>query len=78
MPKVSEDHWRLAAVRSSDGARRCFAEYGYDKVAVRRLNRHRMPRCPFHHFRDKDAFFALAREDTERMACSILAKASLV
>ena len=51
--------------------RRCFAEYGYDKATVRRLEQAiGMSRgAIFHHFRDKDAlFFALAREDTERMA----------
>ncbi|MBD0324688.1 MAG: TetR family transcriptional regulator, partial [Aldersonia sp.] len=37
MPKVSEDH--LAARRSQilDGARRCFAEYGFEGATVRRL-----------------------------------------
>ncbi|MFC4373718.1 TetR/AcrR family transcriptional regulator [Nocardia halotolerans] len=71
MPKVSDDH--LAARRSQilDGARRCFAEYGYEGATVRRLEEAiGLSRgAIFHHFRDKDAlFFALAKDDAERMA----------
>ena len=57
MPKVSEDH--LAARRSQilDGARRCFAEFGYEGATVRRLEEATgLSRgAIFHHFRDKDA-----------------------
>ncbi|MGU3294555.1 TetR/AcrR family transcriptional regulator [Williamsia sp. M5A3_1d] len=71
MPKVSED--RLAARRREilAGARRCFAEYGYDGATVRRLEEAtELSRgAIFHHFRDKEALFlALAHEDAERMA----------
>lgn len=71
MPKVSDDH--LAARRSQilDGARRCFAEYGYEGATVRRLEEATgLSRgAIFHHFRDKDALFlALAQEDAGRMA----------
>ncbi|MDF2899777.1 MAG: putative TetR family transcriptional regulator, partial [Rhodococcus erythropolis] len=59
MPKVSEDH--LAARRSQilDGARRCFAEYGYDGATVRRLEEVTgLSRgAIFHHFKDKDGLF---------------------
>ncbi|QUR67300.1 TetR/AcrR family transcriptional regulator [Mycobacterium spongiae] len=71
MPKVSEDHLAARRRQILDGARRCFAEFGYDKATVRRLEQAiGMSRgAIFHHFRDKDAlFFALAREDAERMA----------
>ncbi|WP_374021707.1 TetR/AcrR family transcriptional regulator [Mycobacterium sp. HNNTM2301] len=71
MPKVSEDHLAARRRQILDGARRCFAEYGYDKATVRRLETAiGMSRgAIFHHFRDKDAlFFALAHEDAERMA----------
>ena len=54
-----------------DGARRCFAEHGYDKATVRRLEQTiGLSRgAIFTHFRDKDTlFFELAREDAERMA----------
>src|SRR5690349_9582554 len=71
MPKVSDDH--LAARRSQilDGARRCFAEFGYEGATVRRLEESiGLSRgAIFHHFRDKDTLFSeLAREDARRMA----------
>lgn len=71
MPKVSEDH--LAARRSQilAGARRCFAEFGYDGATVRRLeDATGLSRgAIFHHFKDKDGLFlALAHEDATRMA----------
>ena len=71
MPKVSEDH--LAARRSQilDGARQCFAQYGYDGATVRRLEETTgLSRgAIFHHFKDKDGLFlALAQEDARRMA----------
>jgi len=71
VPKVSQDHLAARRRQILDGARRCFAEYGYDRATVRRLEKAiGMSRgAIFHHFRDKDAlFFALAREDAERMA----------
>jgi AcrR family transcriptional regulator len=71
VPKVSDDH--LAARRSQilDGARRCFAEYGYEGATVRRLEEATsLSRgAIFHHFKDKDGLFlALARDDARRMA----------
>jgi AcrR family transcriptional regulator len=71
VPKVSEDH--LAARRSQilDGARRCFADFGYDGATVRRLEiATGLSRgAIFHHFKDKDGLFlALAQEDAKRMA----------
>ncbi|RPA66223.1 TetR/AcrR family transcriptional regulator [Gordonia oryzae] len=71
MPKVSDD--RLAARRREilDGARHCFAEYGYDGATVKRIEESTgLSRgAIFHHFRDKEALFlALASEDAERMA----------
>jgi hypothetical protein len=63
VPKVSEDHLAARRRQILDGARRCFAEYGYDKATVRRLEQAiGMSRgAIFHHFRDKDAlFFELA------------------
>jgi AcrR family transcriptional regulator len=63
----------LAARRRQilDGARRCFAEFGYEGATVRRLEQTiGLSRgAIFHHYRDKDTlFFELAREDAERMA----------
>ncbi|MFD4367596.1 TetR/AcrR family transcriptional regulator [Rhodococcus sp. NPDC058521] len=80
MPKVSED--QLAARRSHilAGARRCFAEFGYDGATVRRLEEVTgMSRgAIFHHFKDKDGLFlALAHEDATRMA-DVVAEEGLV
>jgi AcrR family transcriptional regulator len=71
MPRVSTD--QLAARRRQilDGARSCFARYGYEGATVRRLEQSTgLSRgAIFHHFRDKDALFlALAEQDAERMA----------
>lgn len=71
MPRVSDD--RLAARRREilDGARHCFAEFGYEGATVKRLEETTgLSRgAIFHHFKDKEALFlALAREDAERMA----------
>ena len=71
MPRVTDDHLAARRRQILDGARRCFAEYGYDKATVRRLE-HTIGLSRgaiFHHFRDKDTlFFELAHEDAERMA----------
>jgi TetR/AcrR family transcriptional regulator, transcriptional repressor of aconitase len=71
VPRVSID--QLAARRQQilDGARSCFARYGYEGATVRRLEQTTgLSRgAIFHHFRDKDAlFFALAEQDAQRMA----------
>ena len=71
MPRVSEEHLAARRRQILDGARRCFAHYGYDRATVRRLEQTiGLSRgAIFHHFRDKDAlFFQLAQEDAERMA----------
>ena len=71
MPRVTEDHLAARRRQILDGARRCFAEYGYESATVRRLEETiGLSRgAIFHHFRDKDTlFFELAREDAERMA----------
>ena len=71
MPKVSQDHLAARRRQILDGARRCFAEFGYDGATVRRLEQAiGLSRgAILHHFRDKDTlFFELAHEDAERMA----------
>jgi AcrR family transcriptional regulator len=71
VPKVSDEHLADRRRQILDGARRCFAVYGYDKATVRRLEQTiGLSRgAIFHHFRDKDTlFFELAHEDAERMA----------
>lgn len=71
MPRVSEDHLAARRRQILDGARRCFAVYGYDGATVRRLE-HTVGLSRgaiFHHFHDKDTlFFELAHADAERMA----------
>src|ERR1700730_2999715 len=71
MPRVTGDHLAARRRQILDGARRCFAEYDYDRGTVRRhvppigLSRGAI----FHHFREKETlFFELAHEDAERMA----------
>ena len=71
MPRVTEDHLAARRRQILDGARRCFAEYGYESATVRRLEETiGLSRgAIFHHFRDKETLFIeLAREDAERMA----------
>ena len=80
MPRVSTD--QLAARRQHilDGARRCFAAYGYEGATVRRLEQSTgLSRgAIFHYFRDKDALFlALAEQDAARMA-DVVAEQGLV
>lgn len=80
MPRVTDDHLAARRHQILDGARRCFAEYGYNEATVRRLERTiGLSRgAIFHHFRDKDTlFFELAREDAERMA-DVAAREGLV
>lgn len=77
MPRVSTD--QLAARRQQilDGARACFARYGYEGATVRRLEQTTgLSRgAIFHHYRDKDALFlALAEQDAERMADVVAAQ----
>lgn len=71
MPRVTDDHLAARRRQILDGARRCFAKYGYESATVRRLEETiGLSRgAIFHHFKDKDTlFFELAREDAERMA----------
>ncbi|MFC5994260.1 TetR/AcrR family transcriptional regulator [Pseudonocardia hispaniensis] len=80
MPRVSSD--RLAARRQQilDGARSCFARYGYEGATVRRLEQTTgLSRgAIFHYFRDKESLFlALAEQDARRMA-DIVADQGLV
>jgi AcrR family transcriptional regulator len=80
MPRVSTD--QLAARRQQilDGARSCFARYGYEGATVRRLEQTTgLSRgAIFHHYRDKDALFlALAEQDAVRMA-DVVAEHGLV
>jgi TetR/AcrR family transcriptional regulator, transcriptional repressor of aconitase len=70
MPKVSAYHLQARRRQILDGARACFARYGYEGATVRVLEEEiGLSRgAIFHHFPDKDALFlALAIEDAEAM-----------
>jgi AcrR family transcriptional regulator len=80
VPRVSQDHLDARRHQILDGARVCFARYGYEGATVRRLEEATgLSRgAIFHHFRDKESLFlALAEDDALRMA-EVVAKQGLV
>jgi TetR/AcrR family transcriptional regulator, transcriptional repressor of aconitase len=80
MPRVSQDHLEARRAQILDGARVCFARYGYEGATVRRLEEATgLSRgAIFHHFRDKESLFlALAEDDAHRMA-DVVAQEGLV
>ncbi|MCO1577462.1 TetR/AcrR family transcriptional regulator [Crossiella sp. SN42] len=80
MPRVSQDHLDARRRQILDGARTCFARYGYEGATVRRLEEATaLSRgAIFHHFRDKESLFlALAEDDALRMA-QVVAEQGLV
>ncbi|MFD9738091.1 TetR/AcrR family transcriptional regulator [Umezawaea sp. NPDC059074] len=80
MPRVSQDHLDARRRQILDGARTCFARYGYEGATVRRLEEATgLSRgAIFHHFRDKESLFlALAEDDALRMA-DVVAEQGLV
>jgi TetR/AcrR family transcriptional regulator, transcriptional repressor of aconitase len=80
VPRVSTDHLVARRQQIVDGARSCFARYGYEGATVRRLEQSTgLSRgAIFHHFRDKEALFlALAEQDAQRMA-DVVAEHGLV
>ena len=80
MPKVSSSDLTQRRKDILEGARRCFAEHGYEGATVRRLEEAtgKSRGAIFHHFADKEnLFLALAREDSRRMA-DVVAREGLV
>jgi AcrR family transcriptional regulator len=80
MPRVSQGHLDARRTQILDGARVCFARYGYEGATVRRLeDATGLSRgAIFHHFRDKESLFlALAEDDAHRMA-DVVAREGLV
>lgn len=80
VPRVSQDHLDARRHQILDGARICFARYGYEGATVRRLEEATgLSRgAIFHHFRDKESLFlALAEDDALRMA-DVVARQGLV
>jgi AcrR family transcriptional regulator len=71
MPKRSPEHLERRRQQILDGARRCFAEYGFEGATVVRLEQEiGLSRgAIFHYFPSKDALFiAIAERDVERRA----------
>lgn len=71
MPVVSDTELTKRRQEILEGARRCFAEFGYEGATVRRLEEAtgKSRGAIFHHFGDKEnLFLRLAREDASRMA----------
>lgn len=74
MPRVSQDQLTARRQEILDGARACFARYGYEGATVRRLEEATgLSRgAIFHHFRDKDSLFlAVAEDDTAAMVATV-------
>jgi TetR/AcrR family transcriptional regulator, transcriptional repressor of aconitase len=71
MPKVSQDYLEAQRAELLEGARRCFAAYGYEEATVVRLEEAtgRSRGAIFHHFPTKlDLFLAVLERDAEREA----------
>lgn len=80
MPRVSSDHLQARRRQILDGARVCFARFGYEGATVRRLEEATgLSRgAIFHHYGDKDGLFlALASHDSARVA-ELVAERGLV
>jgi TetR/AcrR family transcriptional regulator, transcriptional repressor of aconitase len=71
MPRVSQDYLEAQRADILDGARRCFAAFGYEEATVVRLEEatRRSRGAIFHHFTTKlDLFLAVLEQDAEREA----------
>ncbi|GAB2515214.1 HTH-type transcriptional repressor AcnR [Corynebacterium atrinae] len=80
MPIVSDVELTRRRTEILEGARRCFAEHGYEGATVRLLEKAtgKSRGAIFHHFGDKEnLFLALAREDAARQA-EVVAEEGLV
>jgi TetR/AcrR family transcriptional regulator, transcriptional repressor of aconitase len=80
MPRVSQDHLDARRRQILDGARTCFARYGYEGATVRRLEEATsLSRgAIFHHFRDKESLFLALAEDEARRMADVVAEQGLV
>ena len=80
MPKVSEEHKERRREQILDGARRCFAQHGYEGATVARLEQEiGLSRgAIFNYFPNKDALFVeLAIETSRRSRTSGSTRASV-
>ncbi|MFC0110550.1 TetR/AcrR family transcriptional regulator [Kibdelosporangium aridum] len=80
MPRVSQDHLDARRRQILDGARTCFARFGYEGATVRRLEEATgLSRgAIFHHFRDKESLFLALAEDEARRMADVVAQQGLV
>jgi AcrR family transcriptional regulator len=80
MPRVSQDHLDARRRQILDGARTCFARFGYEGATVRRLEEATgLSRgAIFHHFRDKESLFLALAEDEARRMADVVAEQGLV
>src|SRR6266487_1797314 len=80
MPRVSQDHLDARRRQILDGARTCFARFGYEGATVRRLEEATgLSRgAIFHHFRDKDSLFLAVAEDDAVAMVETVARNGLV
>ena len=80
MPRVSQDHLEARRHQILDGARVCFARYGYEGATVRRLEEATgLSRgAIFHHFRDKESLFLAVAEDDAAAMVETVARNGLV
>jgi TetR/AcrR family transcriptional regulator, transcriptional repressor of aconitase len=80
VPKVSEQHLEARRRQILDGARACFARFGYEGATVRRLEQETgLSRgAIFHHFRDKESLFLAVAEDDAAAMVATVARNGLV
>src|SRR5579883_940528 len=80
MPRVSQEHLDARRRQILDGARGCFARYGYEGATVPRLEEATgLSRgAIFHHFRDKESLFLALAEHDARLMADVVAEQGLV
>ncbi|WIM68869.1 TetR/AcrR family transcriptional regulator [Corynebacterium breve] len=80
MPIISDEELQRRRQEILDGARRCFAEHGYEGATVRLLEEAtgKSRGAIFHHYGDKESLFLeIARDDAQRQA-DVVAEGGLV
>src|SRR3954454_10146660 len=80
MPRVSQGHLDARRRQILDGARACFARFGYEGATVRRLEQQTgLSRgAIFHHFRDKETLFLALAEEAAAQLAAVVAEQGLV
>jgi AcrR family transcriptional regulator len=80
VPRVRPDQLEARRQEILDGARACFARYGYEGATVRLLEKETgLSRgAIFHHFRDKESLFIAVAEDDAAAMIATVAEHGLV